>query len=154
MDEVREWLQKARNDLLSARILMEHEPPVLDTAAFHCQQTVEKALKAFLVWKVITFEKVHSLTYLLDLCEGQEPKFASMREMAETLAPFAVQIRYPGEELDISPEEASDVLATAETVWKFVLDLLPVELSSTVAGRGKDYRPESSKPSSSGLELA
>jgi hypothetical protein len=28
-DEVREWLQKAQNDLLSARILMQHDPPVL-----------------------------------------------------------------------------------------------------------------------------
>ena len=37
-DEVKAWLQKARNDLLSARILMEHDPPVRDTACFHCQQ--------------------------------------------------------------------------------------------------------------------
>ena len=47
---VKEWLQKAKNDLLSARILLEHDPPVLDTACFHCQQTVEKGLKAFLIW--------------------------------------------------------------------------------------------------------
>jgi len=67
LDEVREWLQKGRNDLLSAQILIEHDPPVLDTASFHCQQAVEKALKAFLAWKAVPFEKVHSLTYLLDL---------------------------------------------------------------------------------------
>jgi len=69
LDEVREWLQKGRNDLLSAQILIEHDPPVLDTASFHCQQAVEKALKAFLAWKAVPFEKVHSLIYLLDLCE-------------------------------------------------------------------------------------
>jgi hypothetical protein len=61
LDEVRAWVQKAQNDLLSARILLEHKPPILDTAAFHCQQAVEKGLKAFLVWKEVPFEKVHSL---------------------------------------------------------------------------------------------
>ena len=125
MDEVREWLTKAEKDLLSARILLEHEPPVLETACFHCQQTVEKALKAFLVRKAVPFEKVHSLTYLLDLCEMQEPGFASLRDKAENLAPYAVEVRYPGEPMEISPEEAQEALATAETVWNFILNLIP-----------------------------
>jgi len=125
LDEVREWLTKAEKDLLSARILLEHEPPVLETACFHCQQTVEKALKAFLVWKAVPFEKVHSLTYLLDLCETQEPGFASLRDKAEALAPYAVEVRYPGEVMEISQEEAQKSLATAETMWNFILNLIP-----------------------------
>lgn len=124
-DEVREWLQKAYKDLLSARILLTHSPPVLDTACFHCQQAVEKALKAFLVWRVVPFEKVHSLTYLLDLCEAREPGFTSLREGAETLAPYAVGIRYPGEAMAISLDEAREALATAEAIWTFVLAQLP-----------------------------
>jgi len=127
VDEVKEWLQKARNDLLSARILMQHDPPVLDTASFHCQQAVEKVLKAFLVWKAMPFEKVHSLTYLLDLCQGQEPGFASMRERAEILAPYAIEIRYPGPVMEIPQQEAEEALAIAEMMWDFVLRLLPGE---------------------------
>lgn len=127
VDEIKEWLQKARNDLLSARILMQHGPPVLDTASFHCQQAVEKVLKAFLVWKAMPFEKVHSLTYLLDLCQGQEPGFASVRERAETLAPYAIEIRYPGAVMEISQQEAEEALAIAEMMWDFVLRLLPDE---------------------------
>jgi HEPN domain-containing protein len=125
LDEVREWLQKAERDLLSARILLEHDPPVLETACFHCQQAVEKALKAFLVWKAVPFEKVHSLTYLLDLCEVQESGFTSLRNMAETLAPYAIEVRYPGEDMEISQEEAQEALATTETMWSFVLNLIP-----------------------------
>lgn len=127
LDEIREWLQKAKNDLLSAQILMKHEPPVLDTASFHCQQAVEKVLKAFLVWKGVSFEKVHSLTYFLDLCEAQEPRFGSLRERAEALAPYAVEIRYPGKVMEVSRKEAQEVLATAEAVWDFVINLLPGE---------------------------
>ena len=127
LDEIKEWLQKAKNDLVSAQILIKHDPPVLDTASFHCQQAVEKALKAFLVWKGVSFEKVHSLTYFLDFCEAQEPTFGSLRERAETLAPYAVEIRYPGAVMEVSRSEAEEALSTAEVLWDFVIDLLPTE---------------------------
>lgn len=134
LDEVKEWLHKARNDLLSARILMEHDPPVLDTALFHCQQAVEKVLKAFLVWKAVPFERVHSLTYLLDLCEAQDATVASLREQAEMLTPFAVEVRYPGAEVGISREQALDALVAAGAIWKCLLDLLPAELRTFTEG--------------------
>lgn len=124
-DEAREWLLKAEKDLLSARILMEYGRPVLETGCFHCQQAVEKALKCFLVWKSISFERVHSLTYLLDLCETQESGFAALRDKAETLAPYAVEVRYPGKDIQIPADEAREVLATTEAIWNFILDLLP-----------------------------
>lgn len=44
--EIRQWLFKARHDLRSAKRLFTDEPPILDTAAYHCQQAAEKALKA------------------------------------------------------------------------------------------------------------
>ncbi len=125
LDEIREWIQKAKNDLTSAHILLEHDPPVLDTASFHCQQAVEKVLKAFLVWKGIPFERVHSLTYFLDLCEAQEPRFGSLRERAEALAPYAVEIRYPGAIMEVSQTEAQEAFAAAEALWDFVINLLP-----------------------------
>jgi len=128
-DEVRAWLHKANSDLLSAQILVEHSPLVLGPAAFHCQQAVEKMLKAFLVWRSVPFEKVHSLVYLMDLCETREPGFASLREETESLAPYAVEIRYPGDALEISLGEARKALAAAEAVWDFVLGLLPREFS-------------------------
>ena len=125
LDEVRAWLQKAERDLLSARILLEHDPPVLETTCFHCQQAVEKALKAYLVWKAVPFEKVHSLSYLLDLCEVQGPGFGSLRDKTETLAPYAIEVRYPGGILEISLEEAQEAFATAEAMWNFILNIIP-----------------------------
>jgi HEPN domain-containing protein len=132
-DEVRSWLSKARSDLLSARILVEHSPLVLGPAAFHCQQAVEKTLKAFLVWRSVPFDRVHSLVYLMDLCEAEEPRFSSMREAAENLSPYAVEIRYPGDVLEISPNEARQALAAAEAVVDLVLGLLPPELRLSVS---------------------
>jgi HEPN domain-containing protein len=135
-DEVRAWLHKASGDLLSARILVEHSPLVLGPAAFHCQQAAEKTLKAFLVWRSVPFEKVHSLVYLMDLCEVVEPGFASVREETESLAPYAVEIRYPGDAPEVSLEEARRALAGAEAVWRLVLDFLPRELQFSIPDGG------------------
>ena len=64
--------------------------------------------------KAVPFEKVHSLTYLLDLCEFKKPGFPSLREGAEALTPYAIEVRYPGEVMEVSPEEAQEALATAK----------------------------------------
>ena len=45
---IESWLNKAEHDLLSAQRLLEIEPMILDNACFHCQQAIEKCLKAFL----------------------------------------------------------------------------------------------------------
>ena len=45
------WLNKAEHDLISAQRLLEIEPMILDNACFHCQQAIEKCLKAFLVYQ-------------------------------------------------------------------------------------------------------
>lgn len=132
IDEVKAWLDKASSDLLAARILIEHSPLVLGPAAFHCQQAAEKTLKAFLVWRSVPFEKVHSLVYLMDLCEKEEPALAFLREEAASLSPYAVEIRYPGDAPEISLEEAREALAAAEAVWNAILDLLPSELRVSI----------------------
>ena len=62
--ETREWLQKASLDLRGAQIDLAADPPLLEDALFHCQQTVEKTLKAFLAWHDQPFRKTHSLEEL------------------------------------------------------------------------------------------
>jgi HEPN domain-containing protein len=112
---------------LAAEILIDHEPPVLDAACFHCQQAVEKTLKAFLVWRAMSFEKIHSLAYLLSLCASVEPGLADLMEEAELLTPYAVAVRYPGELLEVDRAEAVDALEAARAVNETVVSLLPDE---------------------------
>lgn len=131
-DEIKAWLNKAGSDLLAAQILIEYSGLALGPAAFHCQQTAEKALKAFLIFKAMSFDRVHNLVYLLDLCETVEPGFADLREAAERLTPYAVEVRYPGDVLEISVEEAQQALAAAQVVWNYVLILLPREFHPSI----------------------
>ena len=44
------WIEKADHDLGTAKLIFLHIPDYFDTVAFHCQQAVEKYLKAILVY--------------------------------------------------------------------------------------------------------
>lgn len=46
--EADEWLQRAQRDLLIAERAFQGTPALADQAAYHAQQAIEKALKAFL----------------------------------------------------------------------------------------------------------
>ena len=54
---IRSLLDKAEHDLVTAQRVLEIEPMILDTACFHCQQAVEKCLRAYLAWKEQELEK-------------------------------------------------------------------------------------------------
>jgi len=56
-----------------------------------------------------------------------------LREETESLAPYAVEIRYPGDVPEISLEEVRKALAAAEAVWDFVLGLLLRELRVSIS---------------------
>lgn len=130
MDEERarfvaQWLIKARHDLRSAQCLYEDTPPLLDTAAYHCQQAAEKALKAYLSLHGIPFRKTHLLVPLLAECEALDPGFAVLVEAAECLTPFATAFRYPGDVLDPDPADVKAAIALASSVLEFVLARMP-----------------------------
>ncbi len=67
MDKPKEWLRFAYIDLLSCKKLLDDEL-LSNIVAFHTQQTIEKSLKALLVFHNHKIPKVHSLMKLFDLC--------------------------------------------------------------------------------------
>lgn len=91
--EVRRWLEKAEHDRLTAQAALAQSPPITDTAAFHCQQAVEKQLKAYLTWRERDFEKTHDLRALLEFCADDDPAFLEQRDEVEPLTAYAVRFR-------------------------------------------------------------
>lgn len=79
--EVDAWLAIAQRDLDSAKRLLTGDPPYRDTAAYHCHQSAEKALKAFLTAAAILFPKTHDLTALVKLATGADIDAANWRLM-------------------------------------------------------------------------
>ena len=111
---LRSWLTKAASDLRSARVLGSAEAAPLDTAIYHCQQTAEKAVKAFLVSKEISPEKTHDIRKLTLEAAAHEPRFNELLDMAAALTPYAWEFRYPDDLAETYPtrEEFDESFAT------------------------------------------
>lgn len=62
------WIDKAEKDLLSAKHELSFPDAVRETVCFHCQQAVEKYLKAYLVFLGISFTKTHEIGELITKC--------------------------------------------------------------------------------------
>lgn len=114
------WLDIAENDLISAQRLIEVEPYILDTACFHCQQSVEKNLKAFLVVNGIEPERTHSISYLLEQCGKFDNVFTSIDQ--KRLDTFAVVIRYPHSAELPTIEETKELFELAKSIKAIVLE--------------------------------
>jgi len=126
--EIRVWLTKARHDLKSAERLLTGIEPLCDAAGFHCQQAVEKALKAYLTWRDEPFEKTHSLVALVAQCLPFDTNFEALRAAATTLTPYAVASRYPGDIAELTEAEAREALTLARDAWDFLIARLPPKM--------------------------
>lgn len=89
-----------------------------DTTAFHCQQSAEKFLKAFLQEHQVVFERKHDLMPLLALCISLDADFQSLKEYLQELDRYAVAVRYPG--VSVKVEQAKSAFRVAKKVRGFV----------------------------------
>ena len=129
MDEQRrqlvaQWMQKAERDLASTERLAGGDEPILETAAYHCQQAAEKSLKALLVAHDRPVPKTHDLTVLLARLIPLEPSLDGLQDATERLAPFATLFRYPGDVIDPETEEYAAAYQATRTVIEQVQTIL------------------------------
>jgi HEPN domain-containing protein len=127
--ELRRWIQKADHDIQTAQVAVGLSRPVTDTAAFHCQQAVEKLLKVYLVWRDRDFEKIHDVRALALECAGFDPAFREQVDRVAPLTAYAVRFRYPGPN-DPTVAEVHAALAVVREVREFVLERLPQDVRS------------------------
>lgn len=110
----RELLNVAKDDLEGARVLVAAKIGRQELPLFHVQQTIEKALKAALVWMGRPLPMVHSLAIILDrFPEGTQVPHA---DSLEDLTQFATIRRYEEGVALFTPDEITAALAMAQDV--------------------------------------
>ena len=88
-----QWFTVGDEDLIVAERLYENNPiSVLGAICFHCQQCVEKYLKAYLSFKNFKFTRTHDLDDLLKDCINFDKDFNKLN--FKNLTDFAVDFRY------------------------------------------------------------
>lgn len=106
-------MEYSRRDLESAKYLTRMKPDPFEIICYHCQQSVEKSLKAVLILKGIRPPRVHDLDELISQCDIEELNL--MRNMILPLNDYSVIIRYPSTTI-LGKEDAKQAIHVAETV--------------------------------------
>jgi len=112
----RHWMAKALNDLLAADNNLAAAETPYDTVCFHCQQAAEKLLKAYLVAKGVSYPLTHDLIPLLKKIQPLRADVAQLGDVLALLDPYAVEIRYPGDNDMPEEQDARAARQAAEEV--------------------------------------
>lgn len=116
----KDWIEKAQRDLKSAKILKEHDCGN-DMVAFHCQQAVEKSLKAYLIMNGEGIVSGHSLIYLCKLSEKHNTEFRKYIKDCGFLNQYYIETRYPADTpLIVSDYETDECIKIADEIYKTV----------------------------------
>ena len=119
------WIIKAENDIMAARFLAKTMHPIpTEIVCFHCQQAVEKYLKAFLAYNDQEPPKTHDLMELIKFCNTFDGGFLILSPKCEYLVPFAARTRYPGS-IDPDEEDMKIALAYAEDIIELIKRKIP-----------------------------
>ncbi len=112
------WLASARRDLKSARLLLDGDSELTDTAIYHTQQCAEKSIKAFLIYHKHEVPRTHDLRFLIDESSKIDPAMMELLDNALLLNPYSTIFRYPEsgeiiplfEEVNIAIESSGKIL--------------------------------------------
>jgi len=101
---LKQWINKANEDLLTINRLTEGEVIAVSSVCFHCQQLVEKYLKLFLIYNRQEIERTHEIEFLLHECSRVDKDFEAIDP--KNLSDFGVSVRYPDDFYLPSVDEA------------------------------------------------
>jgi HEPN domain-containing protein len=121
-ESVRQWLARARVDWETVQVLAGSVDGPPESIAFHCQQYVEKLLKALLTMNSVEAPRTHDVRRLVQLAVPVAPGLSGLETAADRLTEYAVAMRYPDEWREIEPEEVQEVITAA---MRFADVLLP-----------------------------
>ena len=117
---INSWIDKANKDLLAAEHELSFTNVVTESVCFHCQQAVEKYLKAYLVFLSIPFTKTHEIGELITKCESRNKEISMFKEEADKLTDYAIEIRYPDDWYEPALNEAKEAFTIAIKIKEFI----------------------------------
>jgi Uncharacterized conserved protein related to C-terminal domain of eukaryotic chaperone, SACSIN len=115
-----DWIYFAWEDLRCAEQLL-NEPECVNGLAFHCQQSVEKALKSYILMKSDILVDGHNLPWLCRRAMRYSKEFAQWMGACTRLTKCYIETRYPPDlPLDIDTEQAHAYYGWAREIYLFI----------------------------------
>jgi HEPN domain-containing protein len=116
---VNEWIYFAQMDydhaFKSARTF---HPVPIEIICYHCQQSVEKILKGYIVAQEGTVAKTHDLESLIEQCKKYSSDFDMYAKSCFTLTTYISSTRYPPK-LELTEQHMELALKDASNILEF-----------------------------------
>ena len=125
IEETKSWLKKAKLDLKTAEHSLTSDQPLTEIALFHCQQSVEKSLKAFLTFHQTVFRKTHLIEEIGQQCIKIDSSLSGVISKAVPLTEYVSKYRYPGEIEEPELQEAQDAIQITKEVYNVIFSKIP-----------------------------
>jgi len=114
------WMDKAQDDLNAASILRAHGGS-MHIVAFHCHQSIEKALKGYLLYKTGNHYDGHNLSYLCKVAMRQDSNFREWLDESASLNSYYIRSRYPSDvAVPFSEERLRSAYIMAERMYRYI----------------------------------
>ena len=123
-DAVGQWLARAHSDWQTVEVLLSDPRSPAETICYHCQQHVEKLLKALLTRLGIEAPRTHELRRLIDLASPHAPALEALSDASDLLSFHAVASRYPDDWREVPRAEAVEMVALARAFRDQLLPML------------------------------
>ncbi len=115
-----DWLEFAAEDLHCADILLDRRQCPA-AAGFHCQQAIEKALKAFVLYRTGSHVDGHNITWLCRQAGRYDETFLSWLDKTPALNRLYIETRYPADmPVQLDFDWLRQVYYTAEEIYDSV----------------------------------
>lgn len=133
-----DWLERAAEDMTSARLLRLDEG-CYNNAAFHCQQAIEKALKAYILLKSNHLVDGHNLSWLCKRAVQYDKKFSEWLSESASLNKCYIETRYPADlPLDIEYDDVTKYYQMAREMYEFICREVDAALASKQTHPGQN----------------
>ena len=120
---VKEWVFKAEGDFRTAnREIKVTDFPNYDAVCYHCEQCIEKLMKALLIKSEVSFDYTHNLLRLQEYLQKINPAFSFEANDLKFLTRAGVNFRYPGENAE--KEEAVIALDITKGIRKKLISFI------------------------------
>lgn len=117
-----DWLDRAGEDILCAGLLIKDDN-CYNGAAFHCQQAIEKALKAYILLKSDTLVDGHNLTWLCKRAMRYDKKFSVWLDESASLNKCYIETRYPADiPMELDYLQIAQFYSMAKELYLFICE--------------------------------
>lgn len=128
-----DWLDRAGEDILAAGLLVQHDG-CYQSAAFHCQQCIEKSLKAYILLKSNILPDGHNLSWLCKRASKYDATFSEWQDSSASLNKCYIETRYPADiALELDYGQVMGYYRMASDMYLFICEEIDRSLESRAA---------------------